>query len=193
MGQVQIKEFRRRLVHGDFGTYEEFMEGWLAENPEAKRLAFRPFGGWNYSYDESWMRTASFSQWIFATAATLGVDWREAAIVLGGTLYYTENYKKYGVRLFKENTDGVGSGASWGYNLQAGYLAYHVLFKRNKRWLVWLVLGGGVVADVYAWLNDAGTEELDTTNHYAHFEGFVVGLAAAYLLDFVFKKKKAVL
>ena len=71
--------------------------------------------------------------------------------------------------------------------------AYHVLFKRNKRWLVWLASGLTVGGDVHLWLNDAGTEELDTTNHYAHFEGFVVGLAAAYLLDFVFKKKKAVL
>ena len=44
MGQVQIKELRRRLV-GEFGepkTYDEFMDYWLKENPEAKKIAFRP-------------------------------------------------------------------------------------------------------------------------------------------------------
>ena len=137
MGNVQIKKFRRRLVLGE--PYETLMDTWLKNDPEAQRLAFRPFGGWNYSYDKSWMRNASFSQWVFATVATLGVDWREAAIVLGGSVLAQETVKKKGFNLFKENDEGewLAMGASWVFNVQLGYLVYHVLFKRNKRWLVW--------------------------------------------------------
>ena len=189
MGQVQIKEsFHRRLV-GGFDTYEELMEDW---HPE---IAFRPFGGWNYSYRTKESRDRAFRLWALVTLATLGVDWREGAVVLGGAVLAQETVSKWGYKLFEEKEEPFnhGVGASWVFNVQAGYLAYHVLFKRNKRWLVWLASGLTVGGDVHLWLNDAGTEELDTTNHYAHFEGFVVGLAAAYLLDFVFKKKKAVL
>ncbi len=185
MGQVQIKEFARRRLVDKFGyseTYEEFAEFFYPE------IAFRPFGGWNYSYDESEIRDLGFAWWALITLTTLGVDWREGAIVLGGSVLAQETVKKWGYNLFKENEVPFawGTGASWVFNAQAGYLAYHVLFKRNKRWLVWLVSGGAVVADVGSWLNDA----VDI-NHYAHLEGFVVGVAAAFLLDFFFKKRKA--
>ena len=192
MGQVQIKEsteVRRRLV-GDFGTYEEYMEGW---HPE---IAFRPFGGWNYSYANRRQRDWALAYWAFVTLTTLGVDWREGAVVLGGAVLAQETVSKWGYKLFEEKEEPFnhGVGASWVFNVQAGYLAYHVLFKRNKLRLVWLASGAAVVSNLYVWLNDAELkDELIYINHYAHLEGFVVGLAAAYLLDFVFKKRKAVL
>lgn len=178
MGNVQIKEFRRRLVLGE--PYEALMDTWLKNDPEAQRLAFRPFGGWNYSYDKSWMRNASFSQWVFATVATLGVDWREAAIVLGGSVLAQETVKKKGFNLFKENDVGFGM------DVQLGYLVYHVLFKGNKRWLVWLASGYVGTANIVCFSQVWGK-----FNDYAHAEGFVLGIAAAFLLDFVFKKREA--
>ena len=192
MGQVQIKEsFRRRLA----GTYEELLkvktyEDWLEWLESAPEIAFRPFGGWNYSYSTKEMRDKAFVYWALVTLTTLGVDWREGAIVLGGSVLAQETVSKWGYNLFKEKEEPFahGNGASWVFNVQAGYLAYHVLFKRNKRWLVWLVSGAAVVSDVRLWLDD----DL-ITDHYAHAEGFVVGLAAAFLLDFVFKKRKAIL
>ena len=193
MGIVQIKEFRRRLV-GEFDTYEKIVAFRLAQDPEAKRIAFQPFGGWNYSYDNQADRDKAFAYWALVTLTTLGVDWREGAVVLGGSLWAQETVKKGGLNLFKENDVAYGTGASWVFNVQAGYLAYHVLFKRNKLRLVWLASGAAVVSNLYVWLNDAELkDELIYINHYAHLEGFVVGLAAAYLLDFVFKKRKAVL
>ena len=107
---------------------------------------------------------------------------------MGGSVLAQETVKKWGYNLFKENEVPFawGTGASWVFNVQAGYLAYHVLFKRNKRWLVWVVSGWAVVGDVGSWLRDD-----EKTNHYAHLEGFVVGVAAAFLLDFFFKKRKA--
>jgi len=185
MGNVQIKEFRRRLVLGE--PYEALMDTWLKNDPEAQRLAFRPFGGWNYSYDKSWMRNASFSQWVFATVATLGVDWREAAIVLGGSVLAQETVKKKGFNLFKENKDvWLTMGASWVFNVQLGYLVYHVLFKGNKRWLVWLASGYVGTANIVCFSQVWGK-----FSDYQHAEGFVVGIVAAFLLDFVFKKREA--
>ena len=156
-------------------------------------IAFRPFGGWNYSYDESEIRDLGFAWWALITLTTLGVDWREGAIVLGGSVLAQETVKKWGYNLFQEKEVPfcLGCGASWVFSAQVGYLAYHVLFKRNKRWLVWLVSGGAVVMNVNAWSYDARILEETKTNHYAHLEGFVVGVAAAFLLDFFFKKRKA--
>ena len=186
MGIVQAKHFRRRLVLGEKG-YDEFMDQWLKDYPEAEKVAFRPFGGWNYSYDNAWSWTGSLIAWVFVTVGTLGVDWREAAILLGGSLWAQETVKKNGLNLFKENyEDGwFTMGCSWVFNVQLGYLVYHVLFKGNKRWLVWLASGWVGAGNIY------GLTTPDLVDNDAHAEGFVVGIAAAFLLDFVFKKRKA--
>ena len=150
---------------------------------DRERLAFRPFGGHNYSYPEEWMRTASFSVWALVTAGSLAVDWREAAIVLAVSLLAQEKGWPY---TFHPHPGA--SGASWVHNVQAGYCAYHLFFRGNKKWLVflatWYELGANAVAFSGVWGRFADN---------AHLEGFVEGLASAFLLDKWFKKKRPLL
>jgi len=179
---------RRRLTDeaGGFETYEKWYEAIAKEFPQFTKIEFRPFNGWNYSYTESWERDASFSIWAFVTLGSLGVDWREAAIVLGGSMWAQETVKKNGWNAFKKSEKVWNTmGASWVHNVQAGYLFYHMIFRRNKRWLVWLAALYEGAADAICF-----SEIWGKYDNYAHGEGLAFGLMSGFLLDFVFKKKQ---
>ena len=189
--QTSFPSQRRRLTEDGKKqikqTYEEWFEEAATYLPNLKKIAFRPFDGYNYSYDEAWMRDSSFSIWVFVTIASIGVDWREAAIVLGGSLWAQETVKKNGWALWgKKGAHSMG--ASWVHNVQAGYLFYHMIFRRNKRWLVWLAAlyeGGADLVCLSVVFGKFGNQ--------AHAEGLLFGLMSGFLLDVVFKKKRPLL
>ena len=166
MGQQLARPSRRRL----------------GEEEDTERLAFKPFGGWNYSYPKEYMRNCSFIIWGAVTAGSLAVDWREAALVLGGSMWAQEN-----------RTDSWGNGASWVHNIQAGYLVYHVYFRGNKRWLPFLGVLAEAVGDTGAVLQEYVLKHDVSYSHYAHAEGLAIGLAAGWCLDRVFRKKMSAL
>ena len=166
MGQ-QLARHRRRL-----GSVED-----------ERRLAFKPFGGWNYSYSEDYQRNCSFIIWAAVTAGSLAVDWREAALVLGGSLWAQETVK---------NSPG-SNGASWVHNVQAGYLLYHVYFRNNRRLLPLLGVLAEAAGDVGAVVQEYVLKHDVHYGHYAHAEGLAVGLVAGWLLDRGFKKKVSLL
>jgi len=181
--QTSVPSQRRRLTE-EGESYEKWFEELVEFDPKVKEIAFRPFGGYNYSYDEAWMRDASFSIWAFVTLGSIGVDWREAGIVLGGSLWAQETVKKDGWALWgKEGAHAMG--ASWVHNVQAGYLFYHMIFRRNKRWLVWLAALYEAGADIVCF-----TEIWGKFSNQAHAEGLLFGLMSGFLLDYVFKKKR---
>ena len=167
MGQQLARPSRRRL-------------GW---EEDVERLAFKPFGGWNYSYSKDYQRNCSFIIWAAVTAGSLAVDWREAALVLGGSLWAQETIRK---------TAREGNGASWVHNVQAGYLLYHVYFRNNRRLLPLLGVLAEAVGDVGAVVQEYVLED-EEYGHYAHAEGLAVGLAAGWLLDRFIKKKISLL
>ena len=173
MGVVLAKPQRRRLV--DIETGETRAQ-------RAKRLEFKPFGGWNYSYEETYQRNISFSIWAAVTAGSLAIDWREALLVLGLALWGQEAWRN----------DKWGSGASWVHNIQAGYCAYHYFVKNNTRALVTVATLGEIYADIFC-----KVEELDSGvpmySHYAHIEGFTLGMASGFVLDQINHKKRALI
>ena len=181
MGQplsLLTKENRRRLVEEGL-TYEQWFDELAEAAPEYKKLAVRPFGGYNYSYGEEWMRTASFSQWAAVTVGGLAVDWREGLGILAVSLAAQESkWKKFPGHM----------GASWVHNIQFGYLAYHVIFRRNYRLLVLLPALYEFCADLVAWSKIWGPFD-----DYAHLEGAVIGIVTGFVLDQVVKKKRPLL
>ena len=191
MGQTINKPIRtRRRLVDDFEEHQKKVSELIDQATENMKgseqrridLEFKPFGGWNYSYGEKYQKYSSFTIWAFVTAGSLAVDWREAAIILGGSLWAQETIK---------NKGQWGSGASWVHNIQAGYCLYHYWFKNNKKMLVFL----GVLAEAAGDIGAVIEEKMYGTNysHYAHGEGLVIGLISAFLLDQMFKTKRALI
>ena len=175
MGQQVFKSAQTR-TRRRLSEFDEYMA-------EVKRLEFKPFGGWNYSYDHAYMRNISFSIWALVTAGSLAVDWREAAFVLSAALYGQETWKN----------DSWGSGASWVHNIQAGYCFYHYWGRNNPRFLVEAAALTEIIADVMCAVQewDEDLEEGEAIySHYAHIEGFTIGIMAGFMLDKLFTKKK---
>ena len=186
MGQTinkPIRTRRRRLATDSsdrWPTYEDFFQYIIKHYPTADKIKFRPFGNYNYSYFDAWERNASFSIWAAVTVGSLAVDWREAAIVLGGSLWAQETIQlKRGFRQM---------GASWVHNIQAGYLFYHMFIKGNNRWLVWLPGLYEGAADLVALSGMWGTYD-----DYAHGEGLVIGMISGFILDKMFSTKRALI
>ena len=142
------------------------------------RLAFRPFGDHNYSYPEEWMMASSWSVWAAVTLGSLQIDWREAAAVLGGSLWAQETIK------YDKNING----ASWVHNVQAGYCAYHYFVKNNTKTFVWFATRFEIGADLVAVSGITGK-----FYDYAHAEGFAIGLLTAFILDKIVSNKKPLL
>ena len=192
MGQLQATR-RRRLPEAwsiaeeaDYEKrYQKIRTGALAHEEVAKSLAFRPFGGWNYGYGELYQNLSSWTIWAFVTSGSFAVDWREAAIVLGASMWAQETIKNR----------SWGSGASWVHNIQAGYCFYHYWFRKNKRWPVFLGVLAEAAGDFGAVIEEvARGKELGTQySHKAHIEGFLEGMVAGFILDKIFTKKHALI
>ena len=150
---------------------------------EKADYGWKPFGedGWDYGYPEEWMRTSSFSIWALVTAGSFAVDWREAAVVLGGAVWAQE--KRLPLTLDKENE---GKGASWVHNVQAGYCLYHYWVRGNKKMLVFLATLVELGADAVAWSGVWGKFD-----NAAHLEGLVEGFVVAFILDGINRRKIA--
>ena len=177
MGQ-QISSQRRRLPEFDLAAHEREIAQMQAAHERDKanreKLAFRPFGGFNYSYPEKWMRTASFTIWALVTLGSLAVDWREALAVLGGSLWAQETIKN----------EPYSSGASWVHNVQAGYCFYHYWMHNNRKLFVELAVAAEASGDLAAYF---GPEKF---NDAVHVEGLGEGLIAGFILDKFVKKKQ---
>ena len=183
--QISYHSSRRRLpsayeidrIHAE-AAHAKVMAKMHAEiagqDAEMEKLAFRPFGGFNYSYPKKWMRTSSFTIWALVTLGSLAVDWREALAVLGGSLWAQETIKNY------PHT----AGASWVHNVQAGYCFYHYWMHNNRKLFVELAVAAEGAGDLTAYF---GPEDFDD---WAHIEGLGEGLIAGFILDYVFKKKQ---
>ena len=191
--QISSHSGRRRLpesssdfmdkIHADDAARRaemaQYRAKWQAEEAsnkiKLKKLEFRPFGGYNYSYTHKWMRTASFTIWALVTLGSLAVDWREALAVLGGSLWAQETIKN----------DPLAMGASWVHNVQAGYCLYHYWMRNNRKLLVELAVAAEGAADLTSFFGP------DRFDDWAHVEGLGEGLIAGFVLDkFVFKTKQ---
>ena len=162
---------RRRLAHG--------------YNTPAEAYGWKPFGFVDYGYDEAYMTISSFIIWASVTWGSISVDMLEGIAVLAGSLLWTE----YNTRThFGKGGVGWGTGASWVHNVQAGYCWYHYFVKGQRQWPLFL----GSWAEMAGDLGAVG-EELyrgyPMYSHKAHYEGATIGMAAAFLLDMINKKK----
>ena len=179
IGGVEKERIRRENLsdaelEAEFGHRQDYKD-----HIKGKKIEFKPFGGWNYSYPEEWMRNSSFLIWALVTLGSLAVDWREAAIILGGSLWAQETIK---------NDGQWSSGASWVHNVQAGYCIYHWLYRGNKKFLVWLGSVAEISGDIVA-ASEVWGEFADD----AHVEGLIEGFAAGFVFDAMFKKKRPAL
>lgn len=155
-------------------------------------------GNWNYGYENQSENNWNFARWLAITVGTLGIDYREAAIVLGGGIlaqeYLDSPYPGASTDQPPEKTprllysyeemkndpsllEGHNHGSSWVHNVQSGYLLYHVAFNSNRRLIVGLPLVWELFADFQNW-------------HPAHFYGLAQGCLAGFLLQRLFGKKK---
>ena len=147
-----------------------------------EKHAWRPFGNYNYGYEERWENIASWTVWGAVTVGSLAVDWREALIVLGGSLWANEK----GHPLVKPSNEYHlrSSGASWVHNIQAGYCLYHYWEKKPAKIFVELAVAAEGAADATAVYMGGYADNV-------HFEGLLEGVVAAWVLDkFVFKTKQ---
>ena len=169
--QISSHSGRRRLI-----SEEDYLKA-------VEKNAFRPFDGWNYGYENRWENIASFTVWGLVTVGSLAVDWREALIVLGGSLWAQE--KGNPLTRKKVEEDGtMGGGASWVHNIQAGYCLYHYWEKKPAKILVELAVAAEGAADAQAYYMGGYADDV-------HFEGLLEGVVAAWVLDkFVFKTKQ---
>ena len=162
----------RRLAHGKGTPAEKF--GW------------KPFGFVDYGYDERYQTIASFIIWAAVTWGSISVDTLEGIAVLAGSLLWTEYNTRE--KLNKGGDTRWGTGASWVHNVQAGYCWYHYFVKGQRQWPLFL----GSWAEMAGDLGAVG-EELyrghPMYSHKAHYQGATIGMAAAFLLDMINKKK----
>ena len=154
----------------------------LATISEIEANAWRPFGGYNYGYPNRWENISSWTIWALVTVGSLAVDWREALIVLGGSLWANEKGHPL-TRKHVEDGGTLGSGASWVHNIQAGYCLYHWYYDPAKI-LVELAVAAELSGDLTAAYIGNYADDV-------HAEGVVEGIVAAWILDkFVFNNKR---
>ena len=142
-------------------------------------MSFKPFGGWDYGYPDypPINDTLGHLMWALQTAGTLGVDWREALLVLGVALGLQET-------VFLSPPEDMSQGSSFVWNAQLGFLLWRMLYGKVglPPW-VKLVVGLGVVGDIWGYFRTDVK-----INNVAHGRGLAVGVAAALLFDF--RKKR---
>ena len=133
-------------------------------------MSFKPFGGHEYGYPltPEINDTLGHIMWALQTAGTLGVDWREALLVLGVALGLQET-------VFLPPPEDMSQGSSFVWNAQLGYLIVRMFRRFNGKLPLWvkLVVGLGVVGDIWGYFHNV-----------AHGKGLAVGVAAAFFFDF---------
>ena len=143
-------------------------------------MSFKPFGGWEYGYPDypTIDNNLGHLMWALQTAGTLGVDWREALLVLGVGLGLQETG-------FLSPPEILSQGSSFVWNIQLGYLLIRMFRRFNGKLPLWvkLVVGLGVAGDIWGYFRTDVK-----INNVAHGKGLAVGVAAALLFDF--RKKR---
>ena len=138
-------------------------------------MSFKPFGGHEYGYPltPEINDTLGHLMWALQTAGTLGVDWREALLVLGVALGLQET-------VFLPE---AGQGSSFVWNAQLGYMLWRMLYGKVglPPWVK--LVGLGVAGDIWGYFRTDVK-----INNLAHGKGLAVGVAAALLFDF--RKKR---
>ena len=143
-------------------------------------MSFKPFGGHEYGYPDypDLDSKRGHLMWAVITAGTLGVDWREALLVLGTGLGLQET-------VVLPPPENMSQGSSFVWNAQLGYLIVRMFRRFNGTMPLWvkLVIGLGVAGDIW------GYSRTDVKiNNVAHGQGLIVGVVSAYLFDFRQKK-----
>jgi hypothetical protein len=150
---------------------------------------FRPLGGWDYGYPNAWECFVSWTIWALVTWGSFSVDPYEAAGLLGATMYAQE--QREWVEDYLVGDKGMGGGASWVHNVQAGYCWYHHFVKGNKSFPLLLGSWAEVSADLAAVGVELYDRETYNYSHKAHWMGASEGMAVAYVLDLLRRKKSA--
>jgi hypothetical protein len=146
---------------------------------------FRPFGLQDYGYPNDKEVVASWATWALTTWGSFSVDPLEGIGILATSMILQENntFVKFFI------TNNMGTGASWVYNVQAGYCWYHYFIKQNYN-------QGLLLGSYAALIGDVGSVASDTiygenmVNHESHAKGAALGVAVALLLDRVRGKNK---
>ena len=167
--------FQKRKNEGGFAHGD----GWI----------FRPLGGWDYGYPKQRECLTSWAIWALVTLGSFSVDSYEAAGILGASMYAQDQREWMEDYLVQDKN--WATGASWVHNIQAGYCWYHHFLKGNKSFPLFLGSWAELAGDLAA----VGLELYDSKeflySHKAHWKGASTGMAVAYVLDMLRRKKSA--
>ena len=148
----------------------------------AEKYGWKPFGAMDYGYGEQYQSVSSWIIWALVTWGSFEINPLEAAALLGGSVLWSEK----GART--PEAMRWGTGASWVHNVQAGYCWYHYFVKGRRGWGVFLGSMAETAGNLGAVLQEY-IEDSSLYSHKAHYEGASIGIAAAFLMDMVSRKK----
>jgi len=150
---------------------------------------FKPFGGHNYGgYEYASDTVISWTVWLLATYGSFYIDPIEAGGILAGALYLQEHPE---IWMDEDDETFMGNGASAVHNVQAGYCMYHTFFKGRREPMIWVPAHAELFADIYCtYAEDTKANPPILYAHDAHYMGMFLGMAAAFVLDWVRPHKK---
>ena len=183
---------RRRLVgllsDEELEALEKRLDQVNIDAKLSKKYEWRPFGGENYGYELGQLAQAALyvnnAVWATTVGGALTVDWRAAAIALGGSIYLQE-YN------FRTGRGDLSMGSSYCWNVTGGYCTYHYFFRNNKTWLLFLAAWLTLIGDISGVLKLGKYGE--EVGNEAHARGFIQGVVLALILEWVLGKKQPVL
>ena len=190
---------RRRLVgllsDEDLEALEKRLDQVNIDAKLSKKYAWRPFGGENYGYELGQLAQIALyvnnAVWALTVGGALTVDWRAAAIALGGSIYLQETRYDQKSQVTWKQEDLWGDGSSYCWNVTGGYCTYHYFFRNNKTWLLFLAAWLTLIGDISGVLKLGKYGE--ETGNEAHARGFIQGVVLALILEWVLGKKQSVL
>ena len=183
MGQVVAKPGTRRRLTKERGEFQ------FRNRLEGDGIIFKPFGKWDYGYETDMITYLSWLQFIVTSWATFSIDYLEAAAILGIAVYLQEHPEWW------PKAHQGGTGASYIYNVQGGYIRYHYFIKGRRDLSTWLGAWSTVLTDIagvgdFGWLSMETSEEYrQSVHHWVHMVGVTEGMSVAFLLDFLRPKK----
>ena len=179
---------RRRLVGGtlsdkDLEAMDKRTAQAMIDSKLSKKYEWRPFGGENYGYELGQLAQIALyvnnAVWATTVGGALTVDWRAAAIALGGSIYLQETRYDQKSQVTWKQEDLWGDGSSYCWNVTGGYCTYHYFFRNNKTWLLFLTTWLTLTSDIGGVLN-LGKHPV---SNYAHGLGFAHGVVLALILE----------